>query len=93
MTLTGHDPEWLTVAAKRCDQCLFSSAKVVNEARKAEILEKCNRDGGAFECHKFTIAGERVVCRAFYDGNHSLVVRLGRILNRVRFVDLPKESK
>lgn len=76
------DPTILTVAQKRCDQCLFSSAKIVDDARRDEVLESCRRTGRAFECHKATITGQHVVCRGFYDADVSLVIRLGKLLGR-----------
>ena len=78
----------LTVMAKRCDQCLFSSAKVVSDARRDSILADCNRTGRAFECHKATIVRQHAVCRGFYDERASLVVRLAIMLGRVEFTSL-----
>jgi len=78
-------PGIMMVRAKQCDQCLFSSAKIVSDARRDEILDYCNVTGEAFECHKATIAGEKITCRGFFDGNHSLVVRLAKMFGWYRF--------
>lgn len=76
----------MKVMEKRCDQCLFSSNRIVSESRMKELLDQCNRTGGAFECHKATIKGQRAICRAFYDENASLAVRLAKMLECVEFV-------
>lgn len=78
----------MAVMAKTCDQCLLSTAKVVGDVRRDEILEMCNRTHQAFECHKSTIAGGHAVCRAFYDQSLSLSVRLAKMLDRAIFVDV-----
>jgi hypothetical protein len=85
-------PAPLLVARKRCDQCLFSNAAIVDDPRRREVLRSCARSGRAFECHKFTIAGQRGACRAFFDGDWSLVVVLAKQLGLYEFVDLPEEG-
>ncbi len=72
----------MLVMPKVCDQCLLSTNKIVSDSRRDDLLETCNTDGRAFACHKATIAGETRVCRAFFDQNRSLVVRLAKILKR-----------
>lgn len=82
------------VAKKRCDQCLFSSAKIVDEDRKADILETCAREDKHFICHKFTIAegsDSQVCCRGFYgqDPAATNLMRIAGRLGAVEFVELP----
>ncbi len=56
------------VCSKRCNQCLFSSAKIVSKERKQQIIEDCLREDRPFLCHKGTIAGyENVYCRGWVD--------------------------
>lgn len=76
----------MRVMEKRCDQCLFSNNRIVPESRMKELLDQCNRTGRAFECHKATLAKKRAVCRAFFDENASLSVRLAKMLECVEFV-------
>ena len=83
----------MPVMAKVCNECLFSKARVVDEERKEEILEACNESGRAFECHKASILGQKVICRAFFDGNHSLVVRLAKHFGWFEFVTLREKVK
>ena len=90
MKAANPDPAWLPVAEKRCDACLFSSARIVDKERADKIIEECRRDGTAFVCHKYTVAGEYGICRAFFDRRESLVIHLGIELNRVRFIPLPE---
>lgn len=86
------------VCKKRCDQCLFSSAKVVSDDRKHDILETCAREDRHFICHKFSIAegeGSQVCCRAFYDADPAAtnLMRIAGRLGAVEFVDLPVEPE
>lgn len=85
--------ETLDVMEKRCRNCLFSSAKIVSDERRDDILDSCNRTGQAFECHEATIAGQRVTCRGFFDARASLVVRLALMLGNVRFVKLAEAPR
>jgi hypothetical protein len=79
------------VCAKRCNQCLFSSAKIVSDERRADLLAGCAAEDRHFVCHKATIAGHEqdVCCRGFFDEMDG-VGQLRRIAERlgvVRFVD------
>ena len=85
--------ETLLVAERRCDRCLLGRNPLVSPERVEELLEDCNRSGRAFECHRFTMVGQRGTCRAFFDGNMSLVVRLARMLDVVEFVPLPPKQR
>lgn len=67
MTFTGKRKHVLDVCEKRCDQCLFSKAKIVSDARRDDILRTLERDGTHFQCHKHSIAERDVVCRGDFD--------------------------
>ena len=77
----------MEVRAKVCNECLFSKAKIVGADRVQDILDLANDSGRAFECHKSTLAGTRAICRAFFDGNHSLVVRLAKMYGWYEYVE------
>lgn len=81
-------PDRLQVMDKRCRECLFSTRKLVSDARHDEILERCNKTGETFFCHEATEIGETVTCRGFFDANASLVVRLAKLLGVVEMVTL-----
>lgn len=86
------------MCAKRCDQCLFSSAKIVDDARKADVLRTCAEEDRHFICHKFSIAegpGTQVCCRGFYDQDPAAtnLMRIAGRLDAVEFVDLPGSSE
>lgn len=86
------------VCKKRCDQCLFSSAKVVDDRRKLDILRTCATEDRHFICHKFTIAEgpeSQVCCRGFYDANPAAtnLMRIAGRLGAVEFVDLPASGE
>jgi hypothetical protein len=90
MAVDRHDPGVFRVAAKRCDECLFSSARIVPDERAEQIVADCLADGTHFICHKATMAdGGNVCCRGFFDkhGDESLVIRLARELHAVVEVD------
>ncbi len=77
----------MEVRDKRCNQCLLSKKKVVSDKKRDQILSTCAESGEAFECHKGTIAGRKIVCRGFFDQNLSLVIRLAKLLGRFAFVN------
>lgn len=80
-----ENKEVMLVRSRVCNECLLSRARIVSQERVNEILETCNRTGQAFQCHKATMVGEDIVCRAFFDGNYSLVVRLAKLLEWFEF--------
>lgn len=84
----GADPSIMLVMPKRCKNCLFSTSKIVSDTRRDELLDHCNETGVAFLCHEGTIAGNERVCRGFFDGNHSLVVRLAKMWNLYEFREI-----
>jgi len=82
------------VCKKRCDQCLFSSAKIVDDERKRDVLRTCAEKDSHFVCHKFSIAegmGSNICCRGFYDADPAAtnLMRIAGRLGVVEFVDLP----
>ena len=94
------------VMRKRCNECLFSDARIVTDAGKDDVLNQCWRTDTHFICHKATIANmqgvlteeeSNVCCRGFYDFDPyaTLFMRLAHELNAVVFVDVPevKEDK
>lgn len=89
------DRKGFRVFEKRCDQCLFSSAKIVSDDRREDVLATCQREDKHFVCHKATVAGVGdVCCRAFYDHDPMMTntMRIAHRLGVVRFVDFPKED-
>lgn len=89
MTTDAFDPKRkkFLVAEKRCDQCLYSSAKIVGDERRADVLESCRRTGSYFLCHKATIHGRAVVCRGFFDAEPNQACQVAERLGLVEFVD------
>jgi hypothetical protein len=84
------------VMRKRCDQCLFSSNKIVSDDRKQEILDGCLQQGDEkfFICHKSSIAGGAVCCRGFYDslGEKVAIIQIAKRLQMVEFIDQTGEE-
>lgn len=84
----AFDPDLgLKVAHKRCDQCLFSSGKIVDDERRDEVLENCRKTGRYFICHKATKRRDAVVCRGFFDTEPNQACRMATALRLVIFVD------
>ena len=79
----------LSVLTKRCDQCLFSTARIVSAERKAEVLKLCERKGNYFVCHKTDGVG----CRGFYDEQPSQAQQVLGRLGMLEFVELKDVSK
>lgn len=75
------------VAAKRCDQCLYSKNKIVTDDRRVELLESCNKDDKYFICHKAHGTGAGVVCRGFYDEQKNTACQIAGRLGLTVFVD------
>lgn len=87
----SHGPGVFQVAEKRCNECLFTPARIVSEERKAEIVAACERNDSYFVCHKGSLAGnDRLCCRGFYDAHQTLVIALAKKLDVVRFVPIPE---
>ncbi len=85
----GEDGEpRLYVCSKRCDQCLFSSAKIIGDAAKEEVLTDCRERQSHFICHKHSIRDSRanVCCKGFFEEEHTLEIILARSLGIVVFV-------
>ncbi len=77
----------LLVCEKRCDQCLFSKAKIVDDQRRAQLLADCKKSGRYFLCHKSTIKKRAVVCRGFFDEVPNRACQVAKRLDLVAFVD------
>jgi hypothetical protein len=93
----AFDGKNLLVCEKRCDQCLFSKAKIVNDDRQADLLTSCRRSGKYFICHK-SATNAPVICRGFFDEVPNQAIRVARLLHIVRFVkpgvaDAAKENE
>jgi hypothetical protein len=82
----------MPVMPKRCDECLFSTRKIVSDPAKEDVLAECRQSGRAFVCHKASFLNEYRVCRGFFDRDESIVVILAKKLGRVKFVPLPPEQ-
>lgn len=79
----------LKVLKKRCDECLFSDARIVSKRRAAEVLKSCARNDSHFECHKGTMVGENIVCRGFFDTSSTNLIRIAGRLGAIDYVDVP----
>lgn len=75
------------VAQKRCNECLYSTNKIVPDERRKELLALCKKKGKYFLCHKGTIAGSAVVCRGFYDEQSNTACQIAGRLGLTVFVD------
>lgn len=80
---------YFAVRFEQCDQCLFSKDKIVSTKRRQELLRTCKDQDCHFICHKSTINGEEVCCRAFYDANPCAtnLMRIAERLGVVKFTD------
>lgn len=73
------------VCNKKCDECLFTTNKIVSDKRKREVIQGCLQEDTFFVCHKATIKGESVCCKGFYEtyGSQINIVRIAQRLNAV----------
>ena len=83
------------VAQECCTECLFSEHKIVDDARRKQIIQKCLREDRFFICHKATITGQEICCRAFYDklGAQINLIRIALRLRLIEFVDVEHLEK
>jgi hypothetical protein len=84
-------PVTLKVCSRRCGQCLFSSKKIVSDARKKDILKTLKSKDTHFICHK-SPDGIEHVCH----GSYKLMPQMVRIAGRmglIEFVNPEPESK
>lgn len=79
----------LRVMSKRCDQCLYTEARVVSVERAEEIMRDCERRERYFLCHK---GKEPTVCRGFFDSGVDTLCRVASALDAVLLVEPPKEK-
>lgn len=86
------EPGKFLVCEKMCPECLFTPARIVDEERKAQIIEGCQREGTYFVCHKGSLTGnDQLCCRGWYDANQTAsIVVLAKALGVVKFVPVPK---
>lgn len=78
------------VYEEQCDQCLFSPTRIVSAKRVAEVLRDCVKKDSHFICHKATIQGKDIACRAWYD---RMTSNLSRIAGRLQMVEFVKQEE
>ncbi|MDB4930264.1 MAG: hypothetical protein JWM10_2748 [Myxococcaceae bacterium] len=81
----------LAVAHRRCDQCLFGPSKIVDDARRDNLLRSCAERDIDFGCHKAHQPGSRrradVVCAGFYE-SYLRGERTARRIRAARMADV-----
>lgn len=84
----------LLVCEKRCDECLYSSNRIVSSERASEIMREVILKDTHFVCHKSKLRtdGEDVVCRGSYDRHAGNLIRIMERLGGIKFVD-PETGK
>lgn len=87
MRAMSNRPDLFQVMAEQCDACLFTKDRVVDGPRAAQIIRDCKARGSHFICHKATLdGGKNVCCKAFYETQDTMVIRMAKALDRVVFV-------
>ncbi len=85
----------LAVCAQQCDACLFTKDRLVEPARAGALIWNAVQEGVYFNCHRASMRGDTVCCRAFWDkykdrvANLQVAQRLDIMLGGgcIRFVD------
>lgn len=80
------------IMKKRCNECLFTDAKIVGDSRKQEILRDCAKRSVHFVCHKATLAGWDVACRGFHEAAPGSTAA-GRLAVRLNIVTEVSEAE
>lgn len=85
----AFDPEEkvFRVAQKRCNECLYTRNKIVEDSRREAIVQSCKETGKYFICHKATLTGWGVVCRGFFEEEANPSCQVAQRLGLVAFVD------
>jgi hypothetical protein len=79
----------LKVMASPCDQCLFSTARIVSAKRKADVLRKCAQNDSHFLCH----TAEDTVCAGFVaSGRTSQLLRIADRLGAIERAPPPGKA-
>ena len=76
----------------KCDQCLYSSNKIVSDERKETLIKGILRSDKHFTCHKASIEGKDICCRGFYDQAPSRKIYMAKVLGVVKFVERKKDD-
>lgn len=86
--MTRRNRSAYEVMAKRCDQCLYSDAKIIDDDAKRAVLNECVEQSHHFVCHKATLVGWDVACAGFHAEHPgiSAASRLAATLGVVAFV-------
>lgn len=85
--LTAAIDQQVTVCKRSCNECLFTKNKIVSDARKAEVLEDCERDHTHFICHKASLAGKDIICAGFYLQRTTPFLEIMKQTGRVLFIE------
>lgn len=87
----------LEVCERRCNQCLFSDNRVVDEDAVPDIIAGALKKDTWFTCHKGSLSTppRDLVCRGFYDKykTDTRALRLAVYLKIVDFVPVPEPEK
>lgn len=77
------------IMLRPCNQCLFGRNRIVNAARKNEIIDICREQDKHFICHKARIAGRDVCCYGFYKRfpGQTVVMRVSAMLGLDKFIE------
>lgn len=88
------DASKFMVCAKRCKQCLYGPEKIVDEARKAELITSIEIDDSYFVCHMGSLTdNNQLCCRGWYDANPTAkIVLLAKALGCEQFIEVPAYS-
>lgn len=77
----------LKLATRKCDECLYSSNRIVDAERAKQIISETTREDRHFICHKATQRGEEVVCRGCYEQGPKQMIRIAQRLGVLVEVD------
>ncbi len=85
----------MKICEAQCNQCLFTTARIVSMSRMRSILKTCARNQTFFVCHK-SKPNDEIMCRGHYNAvdNGKLpppqMLRIAERLRCVEFVAVPQ---
>ena len=76
------------VQQKQCNECLFSSNRIVSKDRSRQIIRDTVMNNSYFICHKASMQIDDVCCRGWYDRFKTQPIRMAKALKIVKFVEV-----
>lgn len=86
-------PKEQLVCQSKCDQCLFSSNRIVTKERMKQIIANTLKANTHFICHKGSINKQNIACAGWAERYGSTWLTLAKQLNLIKYVTHENHNK